>query len=221
MIAAAMTPSPGAANGVVPKNGIGIAFWIDGVPGSADIVNVDVPSRIAPGMRRPGMFAARKSACPIGPSTKNATNKLTPPYVTSAPASTTARIARCGPSFCVIQLAIAVTEPESSMSLPKTAPSRNKGKNCITKPAAAPMKVMVQLASSGSLAASAARSAAMGARTSTLHPRKENQTRNERPTRMPPSPITLMDSHPLELGVDVEGRADAQVFPVRVEERGG
>ena len=25
-----MSPSPGAANGVVPKNGIGIAFWIAG-----------------------------------------------------------------------------------------------------------------------------------------------------------------------------------------------
>ena len=33
MIAEAMMPSPGAANGVVPKNGIGIAFWIAGVPG--------------------------------------------------------------------------------------------------------------------------------------------------------------------------------------------
>ena len=31
----AIRPSPGAAKGVVPKNGIGIAFWIDGVPGSA------------------------------------------------------------------------------------------------------------------------------------------------------------------------------------------
>ena len=79
MIAAAMMPSPGAANGVVPKNGIGIAFWIDGVPGRADIVNVEVPSMIAAGMRRPGMFAARNSACAIGPSTKNATNRLTPP----------------------------------------------------------------------------------------------------------------------------------------------
>jgi hypothetical protein len=27
---------------VVPKNGIGIAFWIAGVPGSADMVNVEV-----------------------------------------------------------------------------------------------------------------------------------------------------------------------------------
>ena len=27
-------PRPGAANGVVPKNGIGIAFWIAGVPGA-------------------------------------------------------------------------------------------------------------------------------------------------------------------------------------------
>ena len=30
-------PRPGAANGDVPKNGIGIAVWIAGVPGSADM----------------------------------------------------------------------------------------------------------------------------------------------------------------------------------------
>ena len=37
MMPAAMNPSPGAANGVVPKNGIGIAFWMAGVPGKADL----------------------------------------------------------------------------------------------------------------------------------------------------------------------------------------
>jgi hypothetical protein len=47
--ARASTPSPGAANGAVPKNGIGLAFWIAGVPGSADMVEVDVPSAIAAG----------------------------------------------------------------------------------------------------------------------------------------------------------------------------
>jgi hypothetical protein len=63
----------------VPKNGIGIAFWIAGVPGSAVIVKVEVPSAIAAGIRRPGMFAARNSAWAIGPSTKKATKRLTPP----------------------------------------------------------------------------------------------------------------------------------------------
>ena len=72
-------PSPGAANGVVPKNGIGMAFWIAGVPGKADMVKVDVPSAIAAGIRRRGMAAARNSAWAIGASTKNATNRLTPP----------------------------------------------------------------------------------------------------------------------------------------------
>ena len=66
MMAAAMMPRPGAANGVVPKNGIGIAFWIAGVPGSADIVKVVVPSTIAAGISRFGMSAARNSAWPIG-----------------------------------------------------------------------------------------------------------------------------------------------------------
>ena len=72
-------PRPGAANGVVPKNGIGIAFWIAGVPGIADMVKVDVPSTIAAGISRCGMAAARNSACAIGASTKKATNRLTPP----------------------------------------------------------------------------------------------------------------------------------------------
>ena len=79
MISEAMMPRPGAAKGVVPKNGIGIAFWIAGVPGSADMVKVEVPSTIAAGIRRRGMPAARNSACAIGASTKKATNRLTPP----------------------------------------------------------------------------------------------------------------------------------------------
>ena len=74
-----MIPSPGAANGVVPKNGIGIAFWIAGVPGSADMVKVVVPSAIAAGIRRRGIAAERKSWCAIGAMTKKATNRLTPP----------------------------------------------------------------------------------------------------------------------------------------------
>jgi hypothetical protein len=67
MMAAAMMPEPGAAKGVVPKNGIGIAFWIDGVPGSADIVKVDVPSAMAAGINRRGMLAARNIACAMAP----------------------------------------------------------------------------------------------------------------------------------------------------------
>ena len=55
MMAAAIMPRPGAANGVVPKNGIGMAFWIAGVPGSADMVKVEVPSAIAAGISRRGM----------------------------------------------------------------------------------------------------------------------------------------------------------------------
>ena len=72
-------PRPGAANGVVPKNGIGIAFWIAGVPGSADIVKVEVPNRSPPASSASGIPAARNSACAIGAKTKNATNRLTPP----------------------------------------------------------------------------------------------------------------------------------------------
>ena len=79
MMAAAMKPRPGAANGVVPKKGMGIAFWIAGDPGSADIVKVAVPSMTAAGSRRFGMSAVRNNACPMGVSTNIATNRLTPP----------------------------------------------------------------------------------------------------------------------------------------------
>lgn len=77
MIAEAIIPRPGAANAVVPKNGIEIAFWIAGVPGS--IVSVEVPSAMAAGISRLGISAARNRACAIGASTNKATNKLTPP----------------------------------------------------------------------------------------------------------------------------------------------
>ncbi len=79
MIIEASTPSPGAAKGVVPKNGIGIVFWIDGVPGIADMVKVEVPSMIAAGIRRRGISALRNRSCAIGAMTKKATNRLTPP----------------------------------------------------------------------------------------------------------------------------------------------
>src|SRR5271165_4061763 len=55
MMTEAMLPRPGAANGVVPKNGIGIALWIAGVPGSADIVVVcaSAPSKSRRGRSSP------------------------------------------------------------------------------------------------------------------------------------------------------------------------
>ena len=79
MMMLAMMPRPGAAKGVVPKNGIGIAFWIAGVPGMADMVKVEVPSASAAGSSLRGTLPALNSACPIGASTKNATKRLTPP----------------------------------------------------------------------------------------------------------------------------------------------
>ena len=79
MITAAMMPRPGAANGVVPKKGIGIAFWIAGVPGSAVIVNVNEPSAIAPAISRFGTLASRNSATAIGKTAKATTNRDTPP----------------------------------------------------------------------------------------------------------------------------------------------
>jgi len=79
MMVAAMIPRTGAAKGVVPKNGMGMAFCSAGVPGSADMVNVIVPSATAAGIKRGGMSAGLKSPCAIGTITKMATNRLTPP----------------------------------------------------------------------------------------------------------------------------------------------
>ena len=63
-----MMPSPGAAKGVVPKNGIGMEFCRAGVPGSADIVNVMVPRAIAAGIILFGaMIAGPLLVKPWGP----------------------------------------------------------------------------------------------------------------------------------------------------------
>ena len=75
----AMMPRPGAAKGVVPKYGIGIALLTDGDPGSADIVNVNAPRPMVAGNNRRGRSAARNIFCAMGTSTKKATKTLTPP----------------------------------------------------------------------------------------------------------------------------------------------
>ena len=74
-----MMPRPGAAKGVVPKNGIGIAFCRAGVPGNADMVKVMVPSAIAAGIRRRGISARLNRLAAMGARTNRATKRLTPP----------------------------------------------------------------------------------------------------------------------------------------------
>ena len=59
-------PSIGAAKASVLKKGIGIAFWIAGVPGSAVIVKVNAPNAIAPGISRLGIFNLRNNCAAIG-----------------------------------------------------------------------------------------------------------------------------------------------------------
>ena len=56
-----------------------LVFWIDGVPGNADMVKVDAPIMIEAGISRRGTPASRNSAIAIGHSTKKATNTETPP----------------------------------------------------------------------------------------------------------------------------------------------
>ena len=69
----------GAAKRSVPKYGIGMAFWIDGVPGAAVIVKVAAPSTMAAGIRRLGICACRNSVSAIGYTAKATTNTDTPP----------------------------------------------------------------------------------------------------------------------------------------------
>ena len=63
----------------MPKYGIGMALLTDGVPGMADIVNVNAPRPMVAGIKRRGMFAARNISFAMGTSTKKATKTLTPP----------------------------------------------------------------------------------------------------------------------------------------------
>src|SRR5262245_29035354 len=161
------------------------------------------------------MDAARNSACPMGTRKKTATNRLTQQSVTSAPASTTASTARRSPSRSVMKPAMADTQPLSSMSLPNRAPSRNNGKNCARKTAALPMKVWVQLASSGSSANAAASRAAAGARRSTLQPRSASHMSSANPSRIPMRPMV---SYAPEQLVEVEGGAPAQIVVMGAQE---
>ena len=71
-----------------------MALSTEGDPGSADIVKANAPRQIVAGISRRGMSAARNISSAIGTSTKKATKTLTPPYVTTAEATTTESIAR-------------------------------------------------------------------------------------------------------------------------------
>ncbi len=74
-----ISPRMGAAKASVPKKGLGMAFWIAGVPGRAVMVKVKAPRAMAPGSRRLGMPASRNSAVPMGYTAKATTNSDTPP----------------------------------------------------------------------------------------------------------------------------------------------
>ena len=65
------------------------------------MVNVNAPRQMVAGIKRRGIFADRNISSAMGTSTKKATKTLTPPYVTTADASTTESIARCVPNRSV------------------------------------------------------------------------------------------------------------------------
>jgi hypothetical protein len=138
MIAEAMMPSPGAAKGVVPKKGMGMAFWIAGVPGRADIVKVEVPSAIVAGISRRGTPAELEQRLGHGRHHEDRDEEADAAIGDRGAGQYHRQHARPVPSFSVIQRAMAETEPLSSISLPKSAPSRNSGKNCAMKPRRCP-----------------------------------------------------------------------------------
>jgi len=59
-------PSTGAAQLSVPKNAVGMMFWICGVPGSASMVKVNAPRAMVPGISRLGMLLCRNSSAANG-----------------------------------------------------------------------------------------------------------------------------------------------------------
>jgi hypothetical protein len=79
MISPATAPSPGAAKASVPNKGAGMAFWMAGVPGSAVMVKVKLPSAIAAGISRFGVPLSRNSSAAIGKTAKATTKSETPP----------------------------------------------------------------------------------------------------------------------------------------------
>src|SRR5699024_2736940 len=66
------------AVGFVPKNSVGIIFWISGDPGAIIVKDID-PKTSAAGIKRWGKPAARNNDTAIGYTAKPTTNKLTPP----------------------------------------------------------------------------------------------------------------------------------------------
>src|SRR5699024_1615216 len=66
------------AVGFVPKNSVGIIFWISGDPGAIIVKDID-PKTSAAGIKRWGKSAARNNDTAIGYTAKPTTNKLTPP----------------------------------------------------------------------------------------------------------------------------------------------
>ena len=79
MNTAPSVPSTGAAQAVVPKNAVGMMFWICGVPGSASMVKVKAPSAMVPGISRLGMSLWRNSSAAKGYTANTTTNSDTPP----------------------------------------------------------------------------------------------------------------------------------------------
>ena len=96
-------------------------FWIWGEPGKASIVKVNAPSAIAPGISRLGIPASRNITAASGYTAKATTKSETPPYVRIAHASTTATIARRGPSARTIAAAI---DPAAAAGLHQLAEDR-------------------------------------------------------------------------------------------------
>ena len=182
-------PRPGAAKVVVPKNGIGIAFWIDGVPGSADMVKVEVPSAIAAGISRRGTPATRNSDCAMGREHEERNEQADAAIGDEGAGEHHGQNRAMDAQALAHDLGDGRDRAAILHELAEDGPEQKQRKELSEKAAAAPMKVCVQWARRGSPENAAAMSAAAGASKSTLQPRKANATRSPRPSRMPSRPM--------------------------------
>ncbi len=111
--------------------------------------------------------------------------------------------------------AMAVIEPLSSISLPKSAPSRNSGKNCARKRAAPFMKVWVQWASTGSPAKSAATTSAKRRQQQHAPAPEGEPDQQPEPNQNAEKPHP---SDPFQQDIEIERRAAAEIVAMGVQE---
>ena len=103
-------------------------FWICGVPGSESMVKVNAPSAMVPGMRRLGMLLGAEH---FGGERIDREHHHEQRYAAigqNRADQHDGEHGALGPTRPMTAATIDLEKPESSITLPNTAPSRNTGK---------------------------------------------------------------------------------------------